>query len=801
MDHIHRCYLGPSALQIPCLVHPLQAVYTLPGDWLDYPKTQGFDLEEIRFHRWDRYPAKKLASFLQDWLFFALLRAVLPTGIDLRVEDFIRAGENGIEYITTSNLDNYLSAWENIKSKQNEDERAATSKHNERLFSEARNLIFHLSTLPNAPGSTLFPPLPLECAMSCAALGRALAIENLKSVSDRRSYETWAAGDLISEQLEIQGWCPFIVEGVVDSHEMTTIYYFTTLGGPKTARSHTRCTESLCVHTGRLEPRHTGGCEACLMIESPMSDVTLAIQKGVTSVMKYRPAMKLVGPTLEVNMSDGSAPYVAISHVWCDGLGNPGGNSIHLCQAQRLQRAVDHILRSRQLVASDDIGQWWLDTLCVPPKKLYKNEKKRAIAQMKTIYERAESVLVIDADLYSCNDNTGPLEILARLRLSNWIRRLWTFQEGFFAKSIYLLVGATPRSFDAIVEAARELPQKGYQNHIAQDLINAYDFLFVSGATVRIPTNHPQPLEWEVARSKEIPLEGSLITERVLSDVFREFSNRVATQARDEAKCLSLFLGLDTVSVLTAIEKEEEDHAAAGESIKQSSEAGMATVLRLADEAPKLSIVRPRGCFPPSIIFPICQRLRRPGFRWAPQSFLFAMARSVYSDKLPLEVHDENHGESFDRPSGVLCAHGQGLRIMFPGLIITKIDACLPVAKFFIVDSSHAPSKGRPKFWRCTFTKEDNQRAWEGDIAPTNADSGNLAIIVGGFNDLETKPSFPSILVRIKGKCTDGAYAVERLGFMVGAATPENDTFDWVRDPWARVEGSWLPLSQMWCVD
>jgi len=71
-------------------------------------------------------------------------------------------------------------------------------------------------------------------------------------------------------------------------------------------------------------------------------------------------------------------------------------------------------------------------------------------------------VLIIDAGLYACGDDTGPLEILARLRLSNWIRRLWTFQEGYFAKSIYLLVGSTPRSWKSLVEAASQLPREGY---------------------------------------------------------------------------------------------------------------------------------------------------------------------------------------------------------------------------------------------------------------------------------------------------------------------------------------------------
>ena len=64
---------------------------------------------------------------------------------------------------------------------------------------------------------------------------------------------------------------------------------------------------------------------------------------------------------------------------------------------------------------------------------------------MKGIYEQAVAVLVIDSGLCMCSDNTSRLEILARLRLCDWIRRLWTFQESYFAQSLYLLVSSTPR--------------------------------------------------------------------------------------------------------------------------------------------------------------------------------------------------------------------------------------------------------------------------------------------------------------------------------------------------------------------
>jgi hypothetical protein len=97
-------------------------------------------------------------------------------------------------------------------------------------------------------------------------------------------------------------------------------------------------------------------------------------------------------------------------------------------------------------------------------------------------------------------------------------------------------------------------------------------------------------------------------------------------------------------------------------------------------------------------------------------------------------------------------------------------------------------------------------RSWD-DIAPTNSSSCDnmemcqLAIIVDGFNILDSSQSFATIFVRITGKCPEGSSTVERLGRLVGSATPENDNHEWVRNPWQRVKGRWLPLTQVWCVD
>jgi hypothetical protein len=565
MGHIYSCSGEVSELQFPCLVSELDTISSRKCDWLEYPKGRDFDFEKIQYHQWEKFQARELATFLQDWLFFGLLRAILPEEIDLRVEDFIRTNDRGERYITTRKLvHDYLEPWEEVLGKLPRDKIEAITKRNQRVLKEASKLCYHLSELPSAPGPHLFPPLPLECVLPCALLGHALSITNASPNIGDAFNLVWTTGDLIAEQMELQGWCPFIVCGIEHSHEIATRCYFTNLGGPKQkmARNHARCTDTRCYQTEVKDAQHTTLHCACAMLPSPVTVVAQAIRDKLTPLLQYEPATSFAPSSLGFGLSNSSSPYVAISHVWCDGLGNPKGNEIHNCQAKRLQQAVDRIFQGHKSeFTRDSGGWWWLDTLCVPAEKGYEEEQAEAIRQMKTIYAQADSVLIIDSGLDACDDNTSTLEVLARLRLSNWIRRLWTFQEGQFAKSIYLLVGSTPRSWEQLTEVANRLPREGYQRRIAGDLIKTCSTLFFPRIMDEAFVDEPEPLDPEAGRINmevgESPGEPPFITERVLSDLFEQLSSRVATEVRDEPQCLSLLLNLNTKSVQDAVKEED----------------------------------------------------------------------------------------------------------------------------------------------------------------------------------------------------------------------------------------------------
>lgn len=77
-----------------------------------------------------------------------------------------------------------------------------------------------------------------------------------------------------------------------------------------------------------------------------------------------------------------------------------------------------------------------MDTLCVPVKP--PELQTLALNNMRMPYERAKFVLVLDSHLRSLQSHQlSPLEILAHVSCSSWVRRLWTLQEGRLAQRVW----------------------------------------------------------------------------------------------------------------------------------------------------------------------------------------------------------------------------------------------------------------------------------------------------------------------------------------------------------------------------
>ena len=108
--------------------------------------------------------------------------------------------------------------------------------------------------------------------------------------------------------------------------------------------------------------------------------------------------------------------YIAFSHVWSDGRGNLGSNTLPDCEVNRLyQRAL-----ALQIMGDSNI-LFWIDTLCVPSKGEF---RRVATGRMRKTYEIAWKVLVLDGELEAASMNTIPGECLMRITCPGWMRRL-----------------------------------------------------------------------------------------------------------------------------------------------------------------------------------------------------------------------------------------------------------------------------------------------------------------------------------------------------------------------------------------
>lgn len=90
----------------------------------------------------------------------------------------------------------------------------------------------------------------------------------------------------------------------------------------------------------------------------------------------------------------------------------------------------------------------WIDTLCVPASGDYKTQ---AIAMLRDIYTRASEVLLIDSRLCRVSGSDA-YENAIQFLCSEWLSRLWTFQEGYLARKLVVQLADSAISQETLVQ-------------------------------------------------------------------------------------------------------------------------------------------------------------------------------------------------------------------------------------------------------------------------------------------------------------------------------------------------------------
>ncbi|EMD32896.1 hypothetical protein CERSUDRAFT_98909 [Gelatoporia subvermispora B] len=329
-------------------------------------------------------------------------------------------------------------------------------------------------------------------------------------------------------------------------------------------QNHDQCSTERCV-VNNIDPElysnlhATEGC-TCTLMTPPVKQVKAALLHNKIPIISIQTSGNTSNAPIRMTCNTASygIPYVAISHVWADGLGSTTERGLPQCQLRRLSRIA------HQLV---DGGFIWIDALCVPKEQ---ELRKRAIGVMGETYRKAAKVLVIDSGIRSCSIHASIEDKLLRIVTSGWMQRLWTLQEAVLAKKLELII-----QFSDGQLRFWDLMLSGYDSSqpVANQLRGALDDLLVLIGNL---SESPSPSR----------LRGAINALR----------GRSTSRPSDETLAISSLLGIDTFSLASSHSTEER----------------MKTLLLQCHEVPSTLPFQGQD-------FP---RLSDRGFRWAPATFL-----------------------------------------------------------------------------------------------------------------------------------------------------------------------------------
>ncbi|KAL8672066.1 MAG: hypothetical protein Q9168_003461 [Polycauliona sp. 1 TL-2023] len=577
MEHLplprHIASPGPASV-------PYVAIEYDRGDFLTYPARQGRAAfsEAVSDHRLCDSagiiltPLPELESFIQTWLFFGLLNEVLG---DVSIQSdwvcWTSSPDSPRWVVTTAKLVPVLNHWVNIAGSSAAVGKRAQYYHIAECLELSRDVleVINYETRPD---------FNRQIRLSIASVAE--LVDNVANLAFGktcpRSWCSFYKDDETIAQFRDHGYCPSEIRRILNTFlTISTLYLLSWVKRNNAEQSalHDYCNEAECqANSMRAKQRASthldAGC-TCGELSVDISKVVGILSKGSLPLLR----MKVERDTGVFDMAVVEAlpniEYIAISHVWADGLGNPVANALPLCQLRRLHGLVASLCGSTD---SDDTFIW-LDTLCCPVKP--PEAKKLALGQMFRPYTDAFRVLVLDSSLRDVESSQlHPTEICLRAFASGWMGRLWTLQEGALARNLWFqfsdtAVNLTELRFELNMIYPSDLGRRG----LIFDATCAYRGL-------------------RRFNSSDLALQG-LYPFPDLSAVGYGLRHRAVTVATDEPLLIGGLLRLDLAHILNGSESSR--------------------MQRLWSVIPSV-----KHGIPKSVLFLEGPKLCEPGFRWAP---------------------------------------------------------------------------------------------------------------------------------------------------------------------------------------
>ena len=446
MDHLsYPLNTHVTRLQIPFLCDGEAEYDGLP--FATFPSRKGWSNVTGDF-LWLQCADEELAKRVQLWLYFGLLSSycgrVVPRAI-------LRESENGADSVrlSTACILRILKS-RNLKTSNGNAEDLRS------LLMEALYLSDLVETKVTSRQRTL-PQVSCSVRILLETLNSAQGLQ-LKTLSSARRYvlghwwpfefstgliHGWriSAAKAIKYRMVERGWCPAQLADLGSKFSCSTLHFLS--GLPSSGQvSHIACDELRCVaynvDESRYTPQHHDECSGSIC---PLSEV---YSTAVASIIEDDFGTPLVSCFVDLNgtlqskliRANPGLEYVAISHVWSGGLGNPSKNGLYECQLRHLMDRIIHLrgkmtsINVKEMATYAKLLLFWMDTFCIPVGDAFRRARKKAINAMPEIYGGASTVLVLDPELQRISvTKMEPEQVLAHYLRSPWMSRCWTLQE------------------------------------------------------------------------------------------------------------------------------------------------------------------------------------------------------------------------------------------------------------------------------------------------------------------------------------------------------------------------------------
>ena len=590
VNHLPRRHIAYPPITVPWSGCEYAGV---AGQFLEYPELMGFDLDALQNGSFGVHSQEEGLAFLQAWLFFGLLQEMFAEKSDVIYKWWVEDWDD--PEISPKNMKSpFLTKYLDVIA-----ERLADRLGTDRPPFEYWKAIFELTVtvveafeqtfLSQGTDNTTEEPVPLRITWSILMLGQILSAVVMKCYNvEDTNIKHWPDGTLLHRRIRQRRWCPHLANKLMTLLSMENIYLLTLMSwyNPVSRFSalpdvevtdrlldfkvglddptmgvgrHRLCTSGKCLaekideQSYRTEHVHQQ-CN-CKFIGPDVSEVIRILDAKEVPVFLVCQQLDQQGAlniSVDVERSSSVSGYVAMSHVWADGLGNKASNTLPICQAIRVAHLV------HELAGAEHPPFFWIDTFGIPREL---EQRKKALAVMNDTYRLSKHVLVLDGGLqnFTCYRQLDisledidveiaeqirvsiAVELLLRILCCSWTSRLWTLPEGMLGSALHF------QFFDGTVELGDLYAQLKTWPFIGTNLINDLRSSFIrlrpklrSQSRRGLSPEDPALLNWP---------SGSLAG-RFIS-MFSCLEWRDTTWQEDEATCLGIHLGLNMDMILS----------------------------------------------------------------------------------------------------------------------------------------------------------------------------------------------------------------------------------------------------------